>query len=44
MTASSFEFRHSDGRSSSGPELKLATLQEVGNFFPTMVNFYLSVM
>ena len=32
MTASSAEFRHSDGRSLLGQELKLATLQEVGIF------------
>ena len=44
MTASSSEFRHSKGRSSLGPELKLATLQEVEIFFPTLVNFYLSAV
>ena len=32
LTASFFEFRHSDGRSSSDQELKLPTLQEVGIF------------
>ena len=33
LTSSFSEFRHSDGRSSSGLELKLATLQEVEIFF-----------
>ena len=33
LTASSSEFRHSNGRSSSSPELKLAMLQKVGIFF-----------
>ena len=33
MTTSSFEFRHSNGRSSLVPELKLATLQKVEIFF-----------
>ena len=32
LTASSSEFQHSDSWSSSCLELKLATLQEVGNF------------
>ena len=32
LTASFSEFRHSNGWSSSGQELKLATLQEVGIF------------
>ena len=32
MTVSSYEFQHSNGRSSSSQELKLATLQEVGTF------------
>ena len=41
---SSFEFRHSDDRSLLGPELKLDTLQVGGVFFPTLVNFYLSVL
>ena len=43
MTASSFEFWRSDGRSSSSQELKPATLQEV-EIFPTLDNFYLSVV
>ena len=33
MTTSSSKFQHSDGQSSSGLELKLATLQEVEIFF-----------
>ena len=33
LTASSSEFRHSNGQSSSSPELKLAMLQKVGIFF-----------
>ena len=44
MIASSSEFRRSDDWSSSSLELKLATLQEVGIFFPILVNFYLSAM
>ena len=43
LTASSSEFWNSDCQSTSGPELKLAMLQEVG-IFPTLVNFYLSVV
>ena len=42
LIASSSEFRHSDGRSLSGSELKLATFQEVW-IFPTLVNFYYRV-
>ena len=43
LTASSSEFWYSDNWSSSGLELKLATLQEVW-IFSTLVNFYLSAV